>query len=83
MAARERCLIARAVDTTVPLKTAMRFLHRGRPVKPSKNKAWAYQYSAEGRKCVVGGPKLQDTAAYPAAFGTKIAQLAAFLFKGC
>ena len=83
MAARERCLIARAVDTTVPLKTAMRFLHRGRPVKPSKNKAWAYQYSAEGRKCVVGGPKLTDTAAYPEAFGTKMAQLAVFLCKGC
>ena len=83
MAARERCLIARAVDTTVPLKTAMRFLHRGRPAKPSKNQAWAYQYSAEGRKCVVGGPKLTDTAAYPEAFGTKMAQLAVFLCKGC
>ena len=83
MAARERCLIARAVDTTVPLQTATRFLHRGRPAKPSQNKAWAYQYSAEGRKCVVGGPKLTDTAAYPEAFGTKMAQLAVFLCKGC
>ena len=66
----------------MPLQTAVRFLQRGRPVKPSQNKAWVYQYSAAGRKCVVGGPKLRDTGAYPDAFGTKMAQLAVFLLKG-
>ena len=82
VAVRERCLIARAVDTTAPLETAVRFLRRGRPVKPTANKAWEYQYSAEGRKCVVGGPMLKGTGAYPSQFGTKMAQLAVFLSKG-
>jgi hypothetical protein len=71
----------RAVDTTVPLKTAERFLRRGRPCKPAKNKAWEYQYSAEGRKCVVGGPMLRETGAYPKMFGTKMAQMVVAISK--
>ena len=80
--ARECCPIVRAVDTNVPLEIAERFLKRGRPVKAAKNKAWVYQYSAKGRRCVVGGAMLRDIGVYPSAFGTCMAKMAVAISKG-